>query len=144
MPTFLPARAARGKRACGLTAVCDPVTACAHRGPPVPAILPKLPEKVMNEKSHVSLEQHACLVCGVAFDTGNLLLDKRLRAHGAPHGDRMGLCPEHQQWFTEGLVALVEWDPLRSGPPSGNLKLGIADSRPDCNCWWPFTSDFDS
>ncbi len=34
----------------------------------------------MNEKSHVSLEQHVCLLCGVAFDTGNILLDKRLRA----------------------------------------------------------------
>ena len=34
----------------------------------------------MDEKSHVSLEQHACLVCGVSFDTGSILLDKRLRA----------------------------------------------------------------
>ncbi|WP_398496243.1 hypothetical protein [Variovorax sp.] len=24
----------------------------------------------MIDKSHVSLEQHVCLVCGVAFDTG--------------------------------------------------------------------------
>ncbi|MCP5927825.1 ATPase, partial [Klebsiella pneumoniae] len=24
----------------------------------------------MNDKSHVSLEQHVCLVCGTAFDTG--------------------------------------------------------------------------
>ena len=34
----------------------------------------------MNDKSHVSLEQHVCLVCGTAFDTGAILLDKRLRA----------------------------------------------------------------
>ena len=33
----------------------------------------------MNDKSHVSLEQHVCLVCGKAFDTGTILLDKRLR-----------------------------------------------------------------
>jgi hypothetical protein len=33
-----------------------------------------------------------------------------------------GLCPEHQQLFTKGFVALVECDPQRSGPPTGNLK----------------------
>lgn len=32
----------------------------------------------MSDKSHVSLEQHVCLVCGVAFDTGTILLDRRL------------------------------------------------------------------
>ncbi len=34
----------------------------------------------MDDKSHVSLEQQLCLVCGTAFDTGNILLDRRLRA----------------------------------------------------------------
>ncbi len=33
----------------------------------------------MNDKSHVSLEQHVCLVCGTAFDTGAILLDKHER-----------------------------------------------------------------
>lgn len=33
----------------------------------------------MNDKSHVSLERRVCLVCGTHFDTGSLLLDKRLR-----------------------------------------------------------------
>lgn len=40
---------------------------------------------VMNDKSHVSLEQHVCLVCGTAFDTGAILLDKRLRASMERH-----------------------------------------------------------
>ncbi|MBN9408167.1 ATPase [Variovorax sp.] len=75
----------------------------------------------MSDKSHVSLEQHVCLVCGVAFDTGTILLDKRLRASMALHTPTgWGLCPEHQKLSDEGFVALVECDPQRSGSPSGN------------------------
>jgi hypothetical protein len=33
------------------------------------AIPPEQPEIAMNDKSHVSMEQHVCLVCGVTFDT---------------------------------------------------------------------------
>jgi hypothetical protein len=39
----------------------------------------------MNDKSHASLEQHVCLVRGKAFDTGAILLDKRLRASMEHH-----------------------------------------------------------
>lgn len=39
----------------------------------------------MDDKSHVSLEQQLCLVCGTAFDTGNILLDRRLRASMKHH-----------------------------------------------------------
>ena len=31
------------------------------------------------EKSYVTLEQHVCPVCLKTFDTGNLLLDDKLR-----------------------------------------------------------------
>jgi hypothetical protein len=78
----------------------------------------------MNDKSHVSLEQHVCLVCGVTFDTGSILLDKRLRAslkHYTTTG--WGLCAEHQRLFNDGFVALVECDPQRSGMPSGADRL---------------------
>ena len=77
----------------------------------------------MNEKSHVSLEQHVCLVCGVAYDTGSILLDKRLRAsmeHYTTTG--WGLCAEHQKLSDDGFVALVECDPQRSGSPGDRLK----------------------
>ena len=74
----------------------------------------------MNDKSHISLERHVCLVCGVAYDTGNLLLDKRLRASMERHTTTgWGLCPEHQKLSDDGFVALVECDPQRSGSPSG-------------------------
>lgn len=74
----------------------------------------------MNDKSHVSLEQHVCLVCGTAFDTGAILLDKRLRASMEHHtATGWGLCPEHQKLLDDGFVALVECDPQRSGSPVG-------------------------
>ncbi|MGJ7530539.1 ATPase [Variovorax sp. GB1P17] len=77
----------------------------------------------MNDKSHVSMEQHVCLICGVAFDTGAILLDKRLRASMERHTTTgWGLCAEHQKLADEGFVALVECDPQRSGSPSGRLK----------------------
>lgn len=77
----------------------------------------------MNDKSHVSMEQHVCLVCGVAFDTGAILLDKRLRASMEHHTKTgWGLCPEHQKLADDGFVALVECDPQRSGSPGGRLK----------------------
>lgn len=78
----------------------------------------------MNEKSHVSLEQHVCLVCGAAFDTGAILLDRRLRASLQHHTTTgWGLCAEHRKLFDEGYVALVECDPQRSGLAVGGERL---------------------
>ncbi|CAB3682996.1 ATPase [Pseudomonas aeruginosa] len=78
----------------------------------------------MNDKSHVSLEQHVCLVCGTRFDTGAILLDKRLRASMERHtATGWGLCPEHQKLSDDGFVALVECDPQRSGSPGGGNRV---------------------
>lgn len=72
----------------------------------------------MTDKSHVSLEQHVCLVCATHFETGTILLDKRLRATLERYTlTGWGLCPEHQALFDQGFVALVEFDPARSGSP---------------------------
>ena len=79
----------------------------------------------MDDKSYVSLEQRLCLVCGAPFDTGSLLLNKRLRASMKRHTTTgWGLCAEHQKLADEGFVALVECDPQRSGASAanGNLK----------------------
>lgn len=78
----------------------------------------------MNEKSHVSLERRVCMVCGKPYETGSLLLDRRLR----PSLERYtttgwGLCPEDQELFTKGFVALVECDPERSGLSAGTDHL---------------------
>jgi len=83
----------------------------------------------MTEKSHVSLEHHVCLVCGTSFDTGSLLLDRRLRASMDRHTTTgWGLCAEHQRMHSDGFVALVECDPQRSGARSSDrlLKPGRA------------------
>ena len=78
----------------------------------------------MNDKSHVSLEQHVCLVCGTRFDTGAILLDRRLRASMERHtATGWGLCPEHQKLSDDGFVALVECDPQRSGSPAGGGRV---------------------
>lgn len=78
----------------------------------------------MNEKSYVSLEQHVCLVCGTAFDTGSILLDRRLRSSMEHHTTTgWGLCAEHQRLFSEGFVALVECDPQRSEMSSGADRM---------------------
>ncbi len=78
----------------------------------------------MNDKSDVSLEQHVCLVCGTRFDTGGVLLDRRLRASMERHtATGWGLCPEHQKLSDDGFVALVECDPQRSGSPAGGGRV---------------------
>ena len=78
----------------------------------------------MDDQSYVSLEQHLCVVCATPFDTGSILLDRRLRLsmkHYTTTG--WGLCPEHHRMHSEGFVALVECDPQRSGAPSGSGQM---------------------
>ena len=87
----------------------------------------------MNEKSHVSLEQHVCLVCGVTFDTGAILLDKHLCASMRRHTTTgWGLCAEHQKLSDDGFGALIECDPQRSGSPpgAGHIKPEHGQSSP--------------
>lgn len=78
----------------------------------------------MCEKSHVSMERHVCLVCGAEYDTGTILLDRRLRASLKTHTTTgWGLCPEDQRRFDDGFVALIECDPAKSGVPSSADRL---------------------
>ena len=78
----------------------------------------------MNDKSHVSLERRVCLVCGKAFDTGNLLLDRRLRASMERHTTTgWGLCEEHRRLSDAGYIALVECDTGRSGLAESDDRL---------------------
>jgi len=78
----------------------------------------------MSEKSHVSMERHLCLVCGTEYETGAILLDRRLRASLDRHTTTgWGLCSQHQQLFDDGFIALVECDPAKSGHPSSSDRL---------------------
>lgn len=66
------------------------------------------------EKSFVTLEQNVCPICTKVFETGNLLMDTRIR-----NGKLMetfdkytvtgySVCEECQKMIDEGRVALVE------------------------------------
>ena len=66
------------------------------------------------EKSFVTLEQNVCPICTKVFETGNLLMDTRIR-----NGKLMetfdnytvtgySICEECQKMIDEGRVALVE------------------------------------
>lgn len=77
-----------------------------------------------------SLEQHVGLVSGLAFNTGNVLLDKRLRASVERHMTTgWGLRAQHQKLADDGFVALLECDPQRGAPSGGRLKPGEARQR---------------
>lgn len=83
----------------------------------------------MSEKSHVSLEQRVCCVCGQSYDTGAILIDRRLRASLEKNTKTgWGLCPEHQALFDQGFIALVACDPERSGNPSPGELIKPADA----------------
>lgn len=67
------------------------------------------------EKSHVTLEQRVCQVCAKAYDTGALLLDRRLQ----PRFDRttvtgFGLCADCEKLHQDGYIALVAIDASKS------------------------------
>lgn len=66
-------------------------------------------------KSHVSLEQRICLVCGKPYDTNSILMDKRLRPTLEHHTiTGFGLCEEHAARYEEGFIALVACDPAKT------------------------------
>ena len=76
-------------------------------------------------KSYVTLEQQRCIVCGKDFDTGALLLDRRLRdqfEHKTLTG--MGLCAEHESLHKRGYVALVEVDEKASAIVNDRIQPG--------------------
>lgn len=74
-------------------------------------------------KSHVSMEQRICLVCCCKFDTGAILMHKRMRQTLEPHTTTgWGLCPEHKKLHEDDFVALVEVDRSKSTSTNGVIK----------------------
>lgn len=72
----------------------------------------------MTDKSHVTMEQHICKVCGKIFDTGSILIDRRLNAVFERFTvTGYSLCPDDQKKFDDGYVALVV---VSNMPASGN------------------------
>lgn len=74
-------------------------------------------------KSHVSMEQHQCPVCGDRFDTGNILMHKRLKPELDTHTTTgTSLCPACQKLSDDGYLALAECDEAKSAPMGATMK----------------------
>ena len=75
-------------------------------------------------KSHVSMEQHMCIVTGKPYGTGTILLDRRLKdsmERNTITGN--GISPEVQEKFDEGYLALIGIDESKSEVRSnGNIN----------------------
>jgi len=66
-------------------------------------------------KSYVTLEQAVCPICAETKDTGNLLLDRRMRdtfEHKTTTG--VDICPDCQKMIDDGYIALVGADEKQS------------------------------
>ena len=76
------------------------------------------------EKSYVSMAKKICRVCGDKFDSGEILLDKRLRASMEKYTvTGWGICPEHQKLHDDGYVAMIGCDKDKSElNPDGSIK----------------------
>lgn len=67
-------------------------------------------------KSYVTVEQACCPACGKTFDTGALLMDRRLRdKFERTTVTGFQLCPDDQAKVDEGYVILVAIDEQKSG-----------------------------
>lgn len=72
-------------------------------------------------KSYVSMETRTCIVCGEEYETGSILLNKRL-ANTLNEKTMVGtgMCPSHEKMKDEGYIALVGVEkecanPIRTG-----------------------------
>lgn len=67
------------------------------------------------EKSHVSMEQKVCIATGKRFNSGAILLDKRLKKSMDPNTiTGWGVSPEVQEKLDDGYVVFVEIDVEKS------------------------------
>ena len=59
-------------------------------------------------KSHASMEQNQCFICLTIFETGNILLDRRLKQSMEQYTvTGYGTCIECQKMQKDGYVALI-------------------------------------
>lgn len=70
----------------------------------------------MITKSYVTMEKHQCIVCGRLYETGALLLNKRMKDSFEKYTTTgTGLCPEHQKLFDDEYIALIEVNNKQQG-----------------------------
>lgn len=78
-----------------------------------------------SDKSHVSMEQKVCFICGRTYDTGALLLDTRLqktfeRYTVTGHGQ----CKDCDEKINEGRIALIGVDEEKTTNPNNPWRTG--------------------
>lgn len=79
-------------------------------------------------KSHVSVEQNQCPVCGKAHDTGSILLHKQLKPTLAPTTlTGQSPCPDCVQKYEQGFVAMVGIDAAKSTIPKDATSIHPGD-----------------
>lgn len=67
------------------------------------------------EKSYVSMERKVCPVCGKEFDSGAILLDRRLKNSMERYTTTgYDMCEEHTKLWKDGYMALVVVDETKS------------------------------
>jgi len=75
-------------------------------------------------KSFVTLEQRTCFVCGKTYDTGSLLIDRRMKDRFDMHTNvGLGMCKEHEDKIKEGYVILIGCDASKSEVKDGGHTL---------------------
>jgi hypothetical protein len=79
----------------------------------------------MNERTHDCIEKRACIVCSKTFEAAPMAADLTPEATVRVDGDPMpwGLCPEHEQLYESGVVAIVEVDFGPRGPSGALLEF---------------------
>lgn len=92
----------------------------SHPGPP-------------SDSPDVAHELHSCPVCGLVHEVGSSPFETRLHPVDGepPLRKAWGLCPEHQRYWDDDYVALIEIDPSRTPVPhtfetayrTGNIAL---------------------
>lgn len=81
----------------------------------------------MSDKSYVTMATHVCVVCGVEYETGELLLDRRLRKSFERRTcTGRGICPTHQKMIDDGFIHLV----VVSNEHHGEERLNPAEAIP--------------
>jgi hypothetical protein len=77
--------------------------------------------------SPVTIEQSVCPICGKAEDSGNIVLDMKLRdVFEMRTPGQWNLCAAHQKLSDDGFIALVEADPKSPKLANGNTDPACA------------------
>ena len=76
------------------------------------------------EKSFTTLEQKICIITGEKYDTGALLMDKRMSKTFDMHTTTgWGISPEYQEQIDKGFIIFIGIDSEKSDVlPNGNIK----------------------